>query len=103
MGAGESKSRMNGIIEDLRKSVQAIRKEAEEKAAAEKKVKIPLMEEAKAPGMMEQVMRPVISSLGRIGGAGIRGGVTELRMSRERNLLLKTIAANTAATSARYA
>lgn len=103
MGAGESKSRMNGIIEDLRKSVQAIRKEAEEKAAAEKKVKIPPMEEAKAPGMMEQVMRPVVSSLGRIGGAGIRGGVTELRMSRERNLLLKTIAANTAATSARYA
>lgn len=103
MGAGESKSRMNGIIEDLRKSVQAIRKEAEEKAAAEKKVKIPPMEETKAPGMMEQVMRPVVSSLGRIGGAGIRGGVTELRMSRERNLLLKTIAANTAATSARYA
>lgn len=60
-------------------------------------------EEEKGEEMEQKFFRPIVSSLGRIGGAGLRGGSVEMAMSRERNGLLKEIARNTKSRTAVYA
>lgn len=44
----------------------------------------------------DKIIRPVLTSLGRVGGAGEGGRTVIFRMDRERNKLLKDIAFNTA-------
>jgi hypothetical protein len=43
-----------------------------------------------------KILKPIVSSLGRIGGDGNRGQSVIFRMDKERNKLLKDIAFNTA-------
>lgn len=102
-GAGETKAKLEEIVLGMRDAVKSLREKAIEDQKEKPEVVIPKLDEAPKMGAMEKVLRPVVSSMARIGGAGIRGGLTERRMSQERNSLLRTIAANTAATSARYA
>jgi len=100
----KERARREKILADIDSAILA--KETAKKEEAVKAAVAPVIkkEEEKVEGPMERAWKATVSSMGRIGGeGGLRGGMTELRMSRERNSLLKTIAANTAANTARYA
>lgn len=78
------------------------KREEEEAAKGKGKGKGEGDEEERGTGVMT-VMKAAVSSMGRVGGTGDRGRVATM-MDRERNGLLKKIAANTEAdTVARYA
>lgn len=101
------RARLREIFGKLSGSIQAVeegKKEAAEVAAKAAAVAVSEVGKVAQGGARESVMRPILTSLGRLGGDGLRGGRTEIQMNRERNNLLKRIEVNTAEGSlARYA
>ena len=63
----------------------------------ERKITVPKEQEEKKEDdrFSFKVLKPIVSSLGRIGGDGDRGQSVIFRMDKERNKLLKDIAFNT--------
>lgn len=93
-----NRERMKDTWEMLGEIVKR-RKENAELIEAEQKAEntLPTLEEEK-PNLMdafEKTIRPAVSSLGRIGGAAIRGTRAD-QMDLERNRYLKKISENTA-------
>lgn len=95
---GELKSGMREVWKTLEGMLEA-QKEATEEAAQSEKKRLEVMKAQAVPvpgakgGLMDGVVKPVVSSLGRVGGATLRGPVN--RIDVERNRLLKEIASNT--------
>jgi len=87
---GEAEA-IKGIIDGIKETL----KESEEKAAEKEAVKPAVPGEADPLGLGMAVMKPVLSSMQRIGGATIRGARPD-QMDRQRNRYLKVIADNTA-------
>jgi tape measure domain-containing protein len=102
----DEKARMVSVAQELQALIAARKASAAAALAGDgKPIRVsPDMEEPDGvldgASLAESVLRPVVSSLGRIGGAGaLRGGRSD-RMDRERNTLLRQIAENTRGTGA---
>lgn len=78
---------LRDIVEQRKAEADAIEEVGDAKGAVPKF-------ETGVLGEVTKMVRPVVSSLARVGGAAIRGGRPD-QMDRERNALLKKIAANT--------
>ena len=92
-GVSEEKESIKRIVETLEEAV------LDKKAAQEEefeKMEKPVVPEIEAGGMLGRVMAPVISSLGRVGGAG-SGSLIPQSLDIKRNEYLRDIARNTGA------
>lgn len=90
-GAEKNKSLLEDIIAGLTEAAEVI-KEGVKKEAEQAPGKTGKSEEQ---NFTDKLLKPVVTSLGRIGGAGEGGRGVIFRMDRERNKLLKDIAFNT--------
>jgi len=89
----EERATIKGIFEEL----EAMLREAEATANENTKPEVgPGVTPEDGLGLAAKVMRPIVSSMGRIGGASLRGARPD-QMDRERNRSLKQIERNTAA------
>jgi len=93
---GETLAGLQAIIDKRKEEKESVKELERAKAGLiQKRIGDEEEEERKDPfGAVAARVKPVVSSLGRIGGAAIRGNRVE-RMDRERNALLKQIKENT--------
>jgi hypothetical protein len=96
MGANQEKEIIQAIIDSIKKSSDiagldsAIKNEIEKKGFEMEEPNI-----VEGLSVTDKILKPVVTSLGRVGGDGNRGQSVIFRMDKERNKLLKDIAFNT--------
>jgi len=88
-----NRAELRAVIEGLRKSVEEKKKADEEEKKEEGKKSGILPKPAELAAGFAGVMKPVVSSMTRIGGGGVSRGI--LQMDRRRNDLLSKIEQNT--------
>ena len=89
----EETERLAKVMEGLRKAVEERKNQQEEEFKTKEN---PVVPEIEAGGALGRVMAPVISSLGRVGGAG-SGSLIPQSLDMKRNEYLRDIARNTGA------
>lgn len=94
LGASKNKRLLEEIVDGLSKSAETFKEVKKEEAKNDKKPNGELLK-PQTQSFTDKLLKPAITSLGRIGGDGNRGQSVIFRMDKERNKLLKDIAFNT--------